>query len=197
LSWVRLSRPSAARLDRLRADLASSQLSYSPGILAGPAPPGFATDRHRHELGVGADVWAAARRAVSRWAQFDVGWAEIATGGEAPHEGQIVIVLAGWMGAHFLAPCRVLEIHDVDDGSSAAFGLVYGTLRGHVAVGEERFEVTLDKATGVVAYQLHAMAAPGRWFTRLGRPLLDKQRARFRRDSGLAMARSVGAADRT
>ena len=164
-------------------------------MLADPPPPGFATDRHRHELGSGTDVWAGARRAISEWAQFDVGWAEIATGGEPPHAGQVVIIHAGWFGAHFLAPCRVVDTHDVEDENFAAFGLVYGTLPGHVAVGEERFEVTLDKATGVVAYELYAMAAPGRWFTRLGRPLLDRQRARFRHDSGRALARSVGESD--
>lgn len=161
-------------------------------MLSDPAPRGFATDRYRHELGVGADVWDGARRAISRWAQFDVGWAEIATGSKPPHAGQVVIVHARWFGAHFLAPCRVLETHDIEDASAISYGLVYGTLPGHVAVGEERFEVTLDKATGVVAYQLYAMAAPGRWFTRLGRPLLDRQRARFRHDSALAVARSVG-----
>jgi uncharacterized protein (UPF0548 family) len=196
LSFVRLRRPSVSRLEAIRAELAAADYSYSPGILSGPVPSGYTTARHRHELGVGPEVWAQARAALTQWAQFDVGWAAIATGDRGPHQGQVVIVHAGLLGVSFLAPCRVIETHDWEDDTAAAFGLVYGTLPGHVAVGEECFEVTFDKATGVVAYQLYAMAAPGRWFTRLGRPLLDRWRARFRRDSGIAMARSVGDPDR-
>ena len=116
----------------------------------------------------------------------------LSTGGLAPHAGQIVVVHGGWLGVHFLAPCRVVATHDLEDDDSATFGFVYGTLPGHVVSGEERFEVTMDKSTGVVAYRLYAMASPGRWFTRLGRPILDRRRSRFRLDSGLAIARFVG-----
>ncbi len=158
MTLVRFHRPSAGELEQLRAGLVGSDFSFRPGILAGPAPPGFQENNHRHDLGSGSEAWERAKAAIAEWSQFDVGWAGIATGGQPPHPGQIVIVHAGWFGLSFLAPCRVIETYDRDAGESAAFGLVYGTLPRHVAVGEERFEVTLDKATGAVAYRLHAMA---------------------------------------
>ncbi|MEJ7755040.1 MAG: DUF1990 family protein [Nocardioidaceae bacterium] len=50
-------------------------------------------------------------------------------------------------------------------GSSA-----YGTLTGHPATGEERFDVRID-AAGTVVAEVTAFSRPARWYTRIGSPV--------------------------
>jgi len=52
----------------------------------------------------------------------------------------------------------------------AAQRFAYGTLPGHPESGEERFLVHLND-DHIVTAQIRAFSRPGRWFTRLGRPI--------------------------
>ncbi len=180
-------------LERSRVGLASEAHSYEPGILGGAAPGGMSNDRLEAVLGVGDGVWEVARSAIDEWAPFDLGWTEIATGDRSPYPGQDVIVQARILGLRFAVASRVIEVHDRAGDHTDTHGFTYGTLHSHVVRGEELFEVWHDRATGEVGYRIHAMAAPGNWYARLGRPVVDHYRGRFRRDSGAAMARAVRA----
>lgn len=188
---VRLRALSLPALERAREALAGESLSYRPGILAEPAPPGMSDDRLEVIVGDGETAWKAARRAIDEWRPFDLGWAEIVTGGLPPQPGQDVVVQARILGVRFTVASRVLEVHDHDVLGRARYGFTYGTLHSHVERGEELFEVWRDQATDEVGYRIHAMAAPGRWYAAVGRVVVDRYRARFRRDSGAAMERVV------
>jgi uncharacterized protein (UPF0548 family) len=178
-------------LERARARLAGEDHSYQPGILSAPTPLGMSNDRLDVIVGGGEPAWERARRAIDEWRPFDLGWAEIVTGGLPPHPGQDVIVQARILGVRFTVASRVLAVHDQDDLESARYGFTYGTLRSHVERGEELFEVWRDHATGEVGYRIHAMAAPGRWYAAVGRAVVDHYRARFRGDSAVAMEHAV------
>ena len=130
--------------------------------------------------------------AILAWVPFAVGWADIATGGESPRVGLDVVVSARRYGVHFAAPCRVIET----DESADSFGFTYGTLPGHIERGEERFRVTRLPATGEVFYEIHVMAAPGIWFAKPGRLIVERHRRGFRAASAAAMARFVTAGAR-
>lgn len=182
-------------LERSRAVLAGEDHSYQPGILATPAPPGMSDDRLDLIVGVGEPAWEWARRAIDEWRPFDLGWAEVVTGGLQPHPGQDVIVQARILGVTFTVASRVLAVHDHDELGRARYGFTYGTLHSHVERGEELFEVWRDHETDEVGYRIHAMAAPGRWYAAVGRVVVDHYRARFRRDSAITMERIVRSAD--
>lgn len=82
----------------------------------------------------------------------------------AAHADAVLEIRLGpwWMQA----PVRVVEVLQ----EPATAGFAYGTLPGHPETGEERFLVHLD-AEGIVRAQIRAFFRPGRWFTRLGRPI--------------------------
>jgi len=176
----------------IRASVAGERFSYAPGILGGEAPPGMSDERLDVVLGRGEDVWCRARRALDHWAQFDLGWAAAATGGSPPTEGLDVLVRANRFGIEIHVASRIIETHDISDSDFDRYGFTYGTLASHVECGEELFEVWRDRTTGAVGYTIHAMAAPGRWYSRLAQPLVDHFRAMFRRDSAAVMAAIVG-----
>lgn len=179
----------------IRGSVAAEPYSYRTGILDGITPPGMSNDRLEVTLGSGDEVWRRARRALDDWQQFNLTWVDITTEGTAPRPGLEVLVSARRLGIGMLAACRVIETHDVQSSDMDRYGFSYGTLRSHIGRGEELFEVWREPATGRVGYTIHAMAAPGRWYSRLARPLFDHYRTVFRRDSGAAMRAAVQSTD--
>ncbi len=179
------------KAEELRASLASEPFSYATGILDAPAPGGMSDDRLEAVLGSGDEAWTRARRALDEWTHFDLPWAGAASGGSPAQPDLIVVVGARRLGIHMLVGCRIIETHDSVDAERQTYGFTYGTLRSHIMRGEERFEVWRDVATHEVGYTIHAMAAPGRWYSRLAKPLVDYYRGQFRRDSAKAMVKAV------
>ena len=57
--------------------------------------------------------------------------------------------------------------------------------------GEALFEVFVDRDTAEVKYKIRATARPQAALARLGHPIARALQARFRRDSGAAMARAI------
>ena len=77
------------------------------------------------------------------------------------------------------------------EGSRARFGFAYGTLPGHVEMGEELFLVEWDRVTDAVTYSILAFSRPRHPLARIGRPLVRRLQRRFREDSAAAMLRYV------
>ncbi|MCP3977420.1 MAG: DUF1990 domain-containing protein [bacterium] len=177
--------------EELRSSMVSEPFSYGTGILDGQAPSGMSDDRLDVVLGIGDEAWKRARRALDEWTHFDLPWAGVATGGGPAQPGQAVVVHARRLGIHMRVACRVLETHDTVGADRLAYGFTYGSLRNHIERGEESFEVWHDLASDEVGYTIHAMAAPGRWYSRLAKPLVDHYRGQFRHDSAEAMAKAV------
>lgn len=65
------------------------------------------------------------------------------------------------------APVRLVAI---ELGPRQAL-LTYRALPGHPEEGEETFELTVDDATGIVRFALHAQSRPGPRWARLGAPV--------------------------
>ncbi len=161
----------------------------------GELPIGYAVDRLSVELGRGRERFAAARRGIEAWAQFDLGWCE-AWPRETPiRSGEVVAVVARSMGLWWANAARIAYV--VDEGAAEAggesvkFGFAYGTLPGHVEMGEELFLVEWDRATDVVAYGILAFSRPRHPLAKVGRPLVRRLQRRFREDSAAAMLRWV------
>ncbi len=177
--------------EELRSSMVAEPFSYGTGILDRPAPSGMSDDRLDVVLGSGDEAWKRARRALDEWTHFDLPWAGVTTGGSSAQSGQAVVVHARRLGIHMAVGCRIIETHDSVDTERQRYGFTYGTLRSHIMRGEERFEVWRDVATDEVGYTIHAKATPGRWYSRLAKPLVDHYRGQFRRDSVTAMAKAV------
>ena len=193
-----LRRPSDESLQRFldsQRGLAFTYESVGSTLHRGEFPAGFAVDRLRVELGRGGEVFLAARGGIEAWAQFDLGWCE-AWPRETPlRAGEVVAVVARSMGLWWTNAARIVYVVDEPiestDDAVAKFGFAYGTLPGHVEMGEELFLVEWDQATDAVTYNILAFSRPRHPLARLGRPLVRRLQQRFREDSAAAMQRWV------
>ena len=159
-------------------------------------PPGYVIDHTRIQLGEGELVYEAARQAIRRWEQFQLGWVE---GGpkETPiQKGQVVAVLARAMGLWWLNACRIVSVVD-ESGSVNRFGFTYGTLPDHVGIGEERFLVEWHHSNNKVWYDILAYSRPNHFLARLGYPIVRWTQKKFGRGSSAAMLAAISSTCRS
>jgi uncharacterized protein (UPF0548 family) len=192
---IRLRRPSAAEIASL---LGAERLPFSyPEVGATakldsrdvpePLPSRYDLDRHRFVLGHGRAVLERARAALLAWRQLEIPWLEL-HGGGAVRSGQVVATLTSVGGLWFLNPCRVVY---VDSSSPDFVAYAYGTLRGHVESGEERFAVTFDAASDEVRYEITAFSRPAVALVKLGYPIARRLQKRFAASSARTLLRAI------
>lgn len=165
-------------------DAAAAPFSYTPvGGTAGPLPDGFDHDVQRAVLGHGPVVWERAVAALRRWAQFDLPWVRFHRPGTPIAPGQVVAFSSWQLGMWALNLCRIVDVRDERGEAVSRFGFSYGTLAGHVVVGEERFELTWDHATDEVVFEIRKFSQIQHWVVRLFRPVARHLQVRFSRDA--------------
>jgi len=103
-----LRKPSAESNRRFLTAQAKLNFSYSAvGATASQLPAGFVVDQTRIKLGEGEPVFQAARAALKRWRQFDLGWLE-AWSPETPIQaGEVVAIVARAIGLWWLNQERI------------------------------------------------------------------------------------------
>lgn len=187
-----LRRPPTRVIERLIEQSRDLPLSYGPvGLVASP-PKDFDTDQTSVVLGNGRADFERARAALTAWRQFDLGWVEVFPRDAGVESGTVVMVLMRHLGFWSLNGCRV--VYRVGEAEpNHRFGFAYGTLTNHAELGEEIFEVDLNRKSGDVTYRIHAASRPRAALARLGYPVARLLQARFRRDSVAAMRRALPA----
>jgi uncharacterized protein (UPF0548 family) len=172
-----LRRPDAARIAAHRAAQRELPFTYpGPGATRddGPAPDGFAHDRHRVVVGRGASAFAAGREVIRRWDHFPGPLAVIEPAGVPIAQGEVPAIIVRTMGVYFLNAARIVYVID----EPRAFGFAYGTLPGHAESGEERFLVEWLPDDTVV-YTIVAVSRPRYWMARLAKPIVRCLQRRF------------------
>lgn len=158
----------------------------------GVDPQRYTIDRRRFALGRGEVLFERASRALLAWRHFEIAWLTLHGGRETVHGGQTVATTTRVFGLWFVNPCRVVYVeHESDPRREVAFA--YGTLEGHVARGEERFVVRLERKSEEVVFEIVAFSQPAIWLTRLGRPWMRRIQRRFALDAAAALARASNA----
>lgn len=188
-----LQKPGPDILRQFLAEQSELDFSYPDvGATAGTPPAGYVVDRTRIELGVGESDFDAAKAALRRWQQFQLGWVD-AWSPDTPLEVSQTVAIVGWaVGFWWVNCCRIAYTVD-ESGDTTKFGFAYGTLPGHVESGEERFLIEWDRATDQVSYDILAFSRPNHILTRLGYPIVRRKQKRFGRDSAAAMFKAVNA----
>ena len=184
-----MSRPSAAALDRFLNQSRGLPLSYAPTGIVKEPPIGRRVDEQVVAIGHGAADFERARRALTTWEQFNIGWVEVFPKQPSIEIGTVVTVLIRHLGIWSLNGARVL--YHVGDAHGGAFGFGYGTLTNHAESGEELFEVFLDARSGDVMYRIRAVSWPQSFLAFVGQPIVRILQERFRRDSAAAMKRAA------
>ncbi len=187
---VSLRKPSTETIRAFLASQSALALSY-PVVGATKAtsvpPAGYVVDHTRIRLGEGEIVFATAKAALTRWEQFRLGWVEAWSPEDSIKVGAPVAVAGRSLGVWWLNACRVVYVVD----EPAKFGFAYGTLPGHVEMGEERFLLEWDQVDGGVWFDIVAFSRPRHVLARLGRPWVRRLQKRFGRESAAAMVRAT------
>lgn len=185
-----LSRTTDEEIERLTADGREMPVSMPgpmtvEGLEAGKVR-GFAHDDSHSKPGRGERDFAAARQALRRWAQFDLGWVFVKGTPEiAP--GETVAVTAHTMGLWSVNVSRIVETVE----TPLKFGFLYATTAMHVEEGQERFVVEMDAVSGDVSYRIEALSRPRQALVRAAYPLARAMQHRFARESHERMRRAV------
>ena len=130
----------------------------------------------------------AAKAALERWEQFDLGWVEAWPPQTPIQTGEVVAVVARAVGVWWLNACRIVYVID-EHAPIRRFGFAYGTLPGHVESGEERFLLEWDQNEGSVWYDILAFSRPNHLLAKIGYPFVRRMQKRFARESAAAMKR--------
>ena len=182
-------RPTKSEIEKFIDESSNLPLSYSPVGISRESPATFNVDVAGAVVGHGAGAFARAKRALTEWRHFELGWVELFPRAAPIEPGIVVAVLVRHLGFWSLNGCRVVYKFGDDDVSQ--FGFAYGTLTNHVEMGEESFEVSLDRDTEEVTYRIRAVSKPRAVLARIGYPYARISQSRFRRDSIAAMRRAI------
>lgn len=162
------------------------------GATAGTPPLGYVVDHTRIKLGEGDKVFLTAKSALDGWNHFRLGWVEAWPPDSPIQVGQVVAVLARYLGFWSLNACRIVYLVD-EQGPIKRYGFAYGTLPDHMESGEERFTVEWHEKDDAVWYDILAFSRPNHFLARLGYPLMRRLQRRFARDSVGGMRGAVKA----
>ena len=193
----RLSKPKDAEIEReiittsLLGMLKGEFLNESGGVRANGLPHGFVLDRRRTQIGAGKEAFERAIRTFKNWGQFNLGWVRVANPSARIELGQIVAVQVHSVGLWSLNLSQIVEVVQTE----FRFGFIYKTTQTHVEEGEERFEVTLDEKSNVVAYETEAVSRARDLMALLGYPVTRAFQHRFARDSHRRMQRAASGRD--
>lgn len=187
-------KPSAAQRADFRTAQAQLAFTYpAVGATASVVPASYNLDHTRIRLGEGEKVFEAARTALERWQQFQLGWVEPWPTDTPLEAGAVVTILIRVLGLWALNACRIVYVV-ADEGPVTRFGFAYGTLPGHAETGEERFLIEWDRTDDAVWYDILAFSRPRHVLARLGTPFVRRLQKRFGRESAAAMLRATAAA---
>jgi uncharacterized protein (UPF0548 family) len=159
-------------------------------LLQGRIGEGYDIDQHVFPLGSGREFFERARDGLRSWSHLEIPWLELYGATTPPATGDVVATLVSIAGIWFFNPCRVVYTEWSEDSADVA-AFAYGTLPGHAEQGEERFQVSLDAATGEVQYQITAFSRPAVLLSRLGYPMARRLQRRFAKSSAAALARAA------
>jgi uncharacterized protein (UPF0548 family) len=189
-----LRKPSAETIRTFLASLAGLEYTYAAvGATATVPPSGYVVDHTRVRLGTGRESFMAARAALARWEQFNLGWMQAFPADNVITANGLVAVAARSLGLWTLAACRIVYVVD-DDGPVKRSGFAYGTLPGHPESGEERFLVEWKRDDDSVWYDILAFSRPRQLMARLGYPWIRRLQKQFGRQSAESMLRAVAVA---
>jgi uncharacterized protein (UPF0548 family) len=193
-----LRRPRPDRLNRILAAHERRQFSYAQvgWSLNAAAPQGAFVNRGEALLGHGEAAFRQARQALAEWRMFPSRWLRACTRETDVSVGNVVATLARYAGLWVVNTCRVVYVDEGDSNGVESLAIGYGTLRGHLMRGEERFRVSWDHRDDSVRYDVWSFSWPERWMARCALPLIRRLQRRFAVESPAAMQAAIREIDR-
>ena len=185
--------PKPETIRRFLSDQGELDFSYEGiGATASEPPDGYVVDHTRVKLGVGKEVFAAAKTALEGWQQFRIGWLGAWPATTPIRQGDVVALVARSIGLWWLNACRIVYLID-EKLEETKCGFAYGTLPDHAGSGEELFLIEMG-GDGSVWYDILAFSRPNHILARIGYPYVRRVQKRFGQHSAAAMQQAVESA---
>ncbi len=177
-----ISFPNRQALDNFIKEERSKAYSY-PEIGATKTTKIFAhydydNDYNYIELGKGAEIWQKAKVALQNWQHFPLPWTKIYPNTRGLRKDAVVVVLFRIFGIWWRNSAKIVYAFDEPN----RFGFAYGTLPGHIEMGEEVFWIERN-AAGMVSYHIKAFSKPRFWLAKIGYPIARFYQRKFARES--------------
>jgi uncharacterized protein (UPF0548 family) len=183
MSFFQFRRPSEAMVNRLVDESRTAPFSYNcVGASRRQPPAGWQIDDQRLQLGT-ATQFPSAKRALKRWAQFDLEWVFPVRNDIPLQPGQLFSFVSFHFGLWATNVCRIVYVIDENTDDNARFGFAYGTVGNHSVRGEEKFMLELDKRTDQLFFRVSKFSRPAHLLTFLALPLTIFIQHRFTRDA--------------
>lgn len=186
-----LRRPTKERIDQWLLAQQKLTLNYPEvgGTREEPPPSGrYNLDRYRIQLGHGEETYRRAMDAIQGLHMWDFPWVQICWRTTPVEVGSVLATLTRQVGVWFLNACRIVYLMDETE-PWPRYGFAYGTVRGHIEHGEERFMVEWHKdRDDSVWYEILAFSRPSHWLMRVGYPYMRRVQRRFGASSTQAIA---------
>lgn len=132
-------KPKEGVLEAMRSSRSNDALDYPHfGATQGELPVGFRHIDHEWELGRGSDCFRAVRDVMRHWRMLPE-WVHVHPSPVAEQPGSTLILQLKLMSLWWVSPVRLLINADAS-ANARQCAIAYGTLPGHHARGEERFE---------------------------------------------------------
>lgn len=187
-----LAKPDTAMIERFLQHCEDDDFSYPEvGASRETEPVGYAVDHNRVKIGNGERDFERAKLAINNWEMFDIGWVNLLPRQAEISANSTVGILIQHFGFYSLNAARIVYVLDENSEKVRRYGFAYGTLPEHGEIGEERFSVELNLASGDVWYDLYAFSRPGMLLAKIGYPLTRYLQRSFAHDSKRAMAAAV------
>ena len=146
----------------------------------------YDNDYNHIELGKGTEIWQKAATALRNWQHFPLPWTRIYPNTTELKAGAVVVVMFRLFGIWWRNSAKIVYAFDEPD----RFGFAYGTLPGHIEMGEEVFWIERDKA-GIVSYHIKAFSKPRFWLAKIGYPIARFYQRKFAKESKTTMQKLV------
>lgn len=183
-----ISYPKTKALDSF-ITLESAKIYTYPEVGATKTTETFAhydNDYNFIELGKGTAIWQKAKVVLQNWQHFPLPWTKIYPNTTELKEGTVVVVMFRLFGIWWRNSARIVYTFDEPN----RFGFAYGTLPGHIEMGEEVFWIEQDK-TGMVSYHIKAFSKPRFWLAKIGYPIARFYQRKFAKESKETMQKLV------
>lgn len=144
----------------------------------------YDNDHNYGVIGKGETTWEKAKSSIQNWQQFPLPWTKIYPNTTPLKEGEVVAVVFRLFGIWWRNSARIVYTFDEPN----RYGFAYGTLPGHIEMGEEVFWIERNKE-GEVSYHIKAFSKPRFWLAKLGYPIARLYQRKFVRESIASMKR--------
>lgn len=187
-----LFRPTSSYIDSLVEQRGVSEFSYDEvGGTRGALPSGWAHDEKTVSLGKGEATWHAARAALRRWRQFDLGWVWPSRVDVPLEAGACFAFVSRSLGVWSVNICRVVYVIQEETETLSRFGFAYGTVGPHAVRGEEQFLLEWDRTSDEVFFGIRKFSRPASSFLSTAGPVVRWVQHRFTEDALSRMQREM------